>query len=74
VGLDQLSGYVFGTVLFLVAIVALFYLKRELRSRLLPSKKQKERGQALAELLHLQAKLESEAEGAADPPGEEGAS
>ena len=56
-----------GTVATLAVLVGLFSVKRLLRSRLLPEKEARGRGEAMTELLLLQARLEARADRGAGP-------
>ena len=51
-----------GTILSLFVLVALFRFKRALRQRLFPSQESKPRGEAMAELLMLSARLQDQAD------------
>ncbi len=65
-----------GTILSLFVLVGLFRFKNALRRRLFPSSEGKARGEAMAELLTLRARLEGRAgdsgpaEGQADDQGD----
>ena len=60
---EQLWGIGFLTVLAFALLAGLFYLKRALRNRLFPEERVRDRGEAMAELLLLQAQLEKKAGG-----------
>ena len=65
----QLWGVGFGTVLAVAVLFGLIRFQKVMRNRLFPRTKERERGQAMTELLLLQARLEKEA-GQADSPDE----
>jgi len=78
---DQLWGVGFGTVLSVGVLFGLIRFQRVMRNRLFPSTGKRERGQAMTELLLLQARLEKKAgqansleEGGEGRPGPEGGS
>lgn len=51
-----------GTILSLFALVGLFRFKNALRQRLFPTSERRERGEAMAELFALRARLQAEGE------------
>lgn len=58
-----------GTILSLFVLVGLFRFKNALRRRLFPSSGGKARGEAMAELLLLQARLQGQVDNPAGPEG-----
>ena len=58
---DQLWGVGFGTIIVVGVLFGLIRFQKIMRKRLLPQTKERERGQAMTELLLLQARLEKEA-------------
>jgi len=60
--LDELWKIGLGTILSLIVLVGMFRFKNALRQRLFPPSKGKARGEAMAELMMLQARLQEEVE------------
>jgi len=58
---EQIQGLAIGTVLAIAVFAGLFYLKWMLRSRLFSDERARDRGEAMAELYLLRAKLEGKA-------------
>jgi hypothetical protein len=68
---DELWGVGFGTIFALAILSGLFYFKRMLRNRLFPTEGMRGRGEAMTELLLLQAQLEEKAGLGNRPEGDE---
>lgn len=64
--LGEMWSLLIGTLLGLGVLVGVFLLKRYLRVRLLPGSQREAQGQAMAELLALQARLQGQGR---DVPG-----
>lgn len=62
----------FGTILSLFVLVGMFRFKNALRRRLFPTSEGKPRGQAMAELMMLRARLQGEAEDSAETESDAG--
>jgi len=58
---QQLLVISLGTILSLAVLVGLFHLKKTLRAKLFPATNEERRGEAMANLLLLQARLEGRA-------------
>ena len=67
---DSLWGLGFGTAVFFMVVLGLFYVKKLLRNRFFPKDAGRDRSEAMAELLALQASLQQKAD--QDPSGQKG--
>jgi len=68
---QQLLVISLGTILSFAMLTGLFHLKKTLRARLFPVTNQERRGEAMANLLLLQARLEERAGQVDGPEGAE---
>ena len=68
---ESLWGLGFGTAVFFIVVLGIFYVKKLIRNRFFPQDPGRDRSDAMAELLAFQATLQQKAE--KDSLGENGA-